>query len=93
MKNVNLKHIAVNLGSEWVSEYKQIISSPHCPLESVEIIIRPGFSSALSRIVEGLCLNDSVSTVKFSSIPGSEWNPVEVNLLSAQLHRLLCSQG
>jgi hypothetical protein len=92
IKSVNLKHITVNLGSEWVSEYKQVISSPHCPLDSVEIIIRPGFSSALARLIEGLCQNESVSSVKFSSIPGSEWNPVEVNLLSAQLHRLLCYQ-
>lgn len=53
IKSVNLKHITVNLGSEWVSEYKQVISSPHCSLESVEIIIRPGYSAALSRIIEG----------------------------------------
>ncbi|XP_035703110.1 uncharacterized protein LOC110843073 isoform X3 [Folsomia candida] len=93
IKSVNLKHITVNLGSEWVSEYKQVISSPHCSLESVEIIIRPGYSAALSRIIEGLCQNESVTSIKFSSIPGSEWNPVEVNLLSAQLHRLMCFQS
>jgi hypothetical protein len=83
----SLKHVSINVGSEWVSEWKQVISSPHCPFESVEILIRPGYS--LSRLIEGLTLNESISSVKLASVPGGEWSGVEVNLVSAQLLRLL----
>jgi len=86
----SVKQVQISVGSEWVSEWKQVISSLHCPFETAEILIRPGHS--LSRITEGLCHNESITSVKFSSIPGSDWNPVEVNLICGQLLRLLCEK-
>ncbi|CAG7732749.1 unnamed protein product [Allacma fusca] len=83
----SLKHVSINVGSEWVSELKQVLSSDHCPFESLEVVIKPGYS--LSRLIEGLCLNESIHSVKFSSVPGQDWSGVEVNLICGQLLQLL----
>ncbi|CAL8090560.1 unnamed protein product [Orchesella dallaii] len=81
------KNVTINVSSEWVSEWKQVLASVHCPVESLEVILRPGFS--LSRLTEGLCVNETISSVRFSSVPGSDWTPVEINLICGQLVRLL----
>lgn len=98
----SMKHVTIQANSEWISEWKQVISSefifhffplnliqlinqveimtsinahvylfhtdPNCPFESAELFIRPG--SSLSRLIEGLCLNESINSIKISSVPG-----------------------
>lgn len=78
------KNVTINVSSEWVSEWKQVLASVHCPVENLEVILRPGFS--LSRLTEGLCVNETISSLKFSSVPGSDWTPVEVHFLNNKLN-------
>lgn len=84
------KNVTINVSSEWASEWKQVLASVHCPVETLEVVLRPGYS--IARITEGLCVNETISSLKFSSVPGSDWTPVEINQICGQLVRLLCEK-